>query len=167
MTENVKVDIYTDVKAALEGISTVKHVLHYNEQDLNEGEIISRNYPQCWIHFSDIVWLPNELKANNTNTTQAQKGDITLTVYISQFTLKEDNDSFLEHMSLINEVYRALILIDNENYTPLVRVSETDTAQDNVRIWQVTFTTQVIECGISDNKTDAAPVDLILNVGPF
>jgi hypothetical protein len=170
MTDNVKLDLYNDIETALINVvdsnnnKLIKNVLKYNSQDVNNDTIIQKNYPQAWIHFSDISWNPSMLDGHNQNTTQEQKGLISITIHIEQFSLKGNEDTWKSDLTLINLVYRALANMKGENYTSLQRVTEIDHVNNNnVRDWQIIFTTQVTESGISKGQTDAAPVTLIIN----
>jgi hypothetical protein len=165
MTDNVKVDLYTAIKSALLEIEDFQHVLKYNGQDQNPEEETLRNYPQAWIHLSAIEWSPNMLKANQRNTTQEQKGDINVTIYIAQESLLDNDDTFLNDMLLVQKVYRKLAMLQGENFTPLQRVGEIDDVNNNnVRHWEITFSTKVTECGVDDNKTGVSHVTLQINI---
>jgi len=166
MTSDVKYDLYVAIENALEAIPAIKHVLKYNSQDLTNDKIHQRNYPQAWIANSSIVWQPSSLHAHNQNTTAEQKGEMEITIHISQHSLSGDNTTWKPDLSLINTVYRALtnLQLDTESFSPLQRASEVDdTDNNNVRIWQIVFTTMVTECGVSENLEDVAPIDLVIN----
>lgn len=166
MTSDVKYDLYTAIETALEGISAIKHVIKYNSQDFNNDKIFQRIYPQAWMQLSSIVWNPSELKAHQQNATQQQKGNVEVTIYIAQHSLKENESTWLPDLSLINSVYRALTNLSTatESFTPLQRVSEVDHIDNNnVRIWQIVFSTMIEECGVTNNQEDATPVTLTIN----
>lgn len=166
MTSDVKYDLYVAIENALEAIPAIKHVLKYNSQDLTNDKIHQRNYPQAWVQLSSIEWQPSSLYAHNQNGTQEQKGTIEVIVYISQHSLSGDNETWKPDLTLINTVYRALtnLQLDTESFTPLQRVRETDYIDNNnVRIWQTVYTTMAIECGVTENLVDVAPVDLVIN----
>jgi len=164
MTEDVKYDIYTTIEAALEEIAELKHVLKYNSQDIDVTQEQQLNYPQAWLYFSSIEWKDNMQVGHQQNTTREQKGDFEITVRIAQHSFENDNVSWKTDLSIFNTVYRKLANLRGDNFTPLQRKSENDdTTNDNVRIWNIVFTTMGTECGVSNNKTDAAPVKLTIN----
>lgn len=159
MTDNVKLDLYNAVKTALQEITEIKNVVRYNSQQENEPQETRRQYPQAWIEFSSVEWPPSLHKANNSDTSNEQKGNIELTVHLAVWDLRDDDDSFSDALTLTDKIYRKLTMLEDENFTPLQRVSEIDDInQDNVRDWQITFTTMVIEAGVSLSQVDAAPV---------
>lgn len=161
MTDNVKLDLYNAVETALIAITDFKNVLKFNSQDVHDSDEKKRRYPQAWIEFSDIGWGSSKLKPNQANSTQEQNGIIQITIHIESFSLKDDNDIFKSDLELISKAYRALTMIQDENFTPLQRIGEIDDInQNNVRDWQIIFTTQVTEAGVEDNKSDAAPVTI-------
>jgi hypothetical protein len=163
MTENVKLDVYNDVEAALNEIIELKNTLKYNSQDVNNEKSIQKQYPQAWIHLSSVDWNPSMLTAHNQDATQEQKGILTITVHIEQYSLKGNEATWKPDLALINTVYRKLANMSGENYTPLQRVSEVDDINNNnVRDWPISFTTEVTEAGISKEQTNAAPVGLTI-----
>jgi len=166
MTNDAKYDLYTAIETALEAIPEIKHVLKYNSQDFNNDTIIQKQYPQAWVQLSSILWQPSELTAHNVNATQQQKGSIEATVFISQHTLSDDSTTWKPDLGLINTVYRSLTNLssEDENFTPLQRISEVDDIDNNnVRTWQIVFSTMVTECGVDVGLEDAAPVILTIN----
>jgi hypothetical protein len=169
MSADVKKDLYTDIVTALEGIvdsdnvRKIEHVLKYNSQDFNNDSIDQKNYPQAWMQFSSVTWLPSELKAHNENATQEQKGNVEITVFISQYSLDNDDSTWQSNLSLINDIYRALTNMGGDGYSPLQRVSEVDDIDNNnVRTWQIVFSTAVTECGVDEGLEDASPVELTI-----
>jgi hypothetical protein len=161
MTDNVKLDVYNDVETALNEITKLKHTLKYNSQDVNNDTIIQKQYPQAWIQLSSIDWTPSMLEGHNQNITQEQKGNLIITIHLEQYSLKGNEATWKLDLSLINEVYRKITNMSGENYTPLQRVSEIDDVNNNnVRDWQMSFSTFVVESGVSEKKQDAAPVEL-------
>jgi len=150
LTDNVKLDLYKAIKSALEGISSIKHVRHYNSQEVDFKSEKSRNFPQAYIGFSDITWKPSELQVTQSDTTQQQKGNITVTVYLELKSFKGDNESFEDDLDIINDVYREITMVEGDNWQPLQRVSEReDPSNDNVRFWAIDFITMVEETGVS------------------
>lgn len=163
MTENVKLDLYNDIETALGEITAIKNVLKYNSQDVNNEKEIQKQYPQSWISLSTIDWNTSELTAHNQDATQQQKGNITITIHIEQFSLSGNEKTWKPDLTLINTVYRKIANMSGDGYSPLQRVSETDDIDNNnVRDWQILFTTQVTECGVSLSLEDAAPVKLTI-----
>jgi len=166
MTSDVKYDLYVAIENALESIPAIKHVLKYNSQDLTNDKIHQRSYPQAWIQFSSIQWQASSLHAHNQNTTREQKGTIEITIYISQHSLKGNAETWKPDLTLINTVYRTLtnLQLNTESFSALQRTGEVDHIDNNnVRIWQTTYTTRVTECGVTEDLTDIAPVTLTLN----
>ena len=164
MTEDIKYDLYTIIETALETISEIKHVIKYNSQDLNNEKIHQLNYPQAWMQMSSITWDESMLTAHRQNLTQEQKGNIEITVYIAQHSMKDNNETWKPDLSLINKVYRAVTNVSGDGFSPLQRISERDDiSNDNVRIWEIVFSTKVTECGVSRDLEDATPVTLIIN----
>lgn len=162
---SVKLELYQDVKTELQTITTIKNVLHYNGQDLQNFEkTVSKNFPQAWIQLSDITWNSSELTAYNKNVTQQQKtGSVTITIYYAAWNLKEDEDTFENDLIEVDKIYRALTMIEGDNFQPLQRVGENDVPNSGVRVWAQTYTTMLTECGVSKELTDAAPVTLQIN----
>ena len=161
MTNDVKLDLYNAVEEALIAITDFKNVLKFNSQDVHDSDEKKRRYPQTWIEFSDISWDPSKLKPDQANSTQEQNGIIQITIHIESFSLKDDNDIFKSDLELISKVYRALTMLQGENFTPLQRIGEIDDInQNNVRDWQIVFTTQVTEAGVEIGQVDAAPVTI-------
>ena len=89
---SVKLELYQDIKAALQDLTFIKNVLHYNGQDLlNYEKNNSKRFPQSWIQISNVTWQPSQQVPYNQNRTQQQKSDtIIVTVYYASFTLLED-----------------------------------------------------------------------------
>jgi hypothetical protein len=163
---SVKVELYQAIKAELESIPSVKNVLHYNGQDLLDYEKDNpKRWPQYWIQLSSIEWLPSELKPNQSNRTQQQKSAaVTITIYYATYSLNEDDETFEDDLTAVDLSYRALTMIDGDNFGPLQRVSESDTAtNNNVRVWAQTYTTKLTECAIANTDVDAAPVQIVIN----
>jgi len=161
---SVKLELYQDVKAALSAIESIKTVMHYNGQDAqNFQKTVAKNFPQSWIQLSNIEWNPSELTAHNSNVTQQQKtASVIVTVYYASWMLKEDDDSFETDLVAIDEIYRALTMLEGLNYQPLQRIGEVDVPNLGVRIWAQTYTTMLTECGVSKSLTDASPVTLAI-----
>jgi hypothetical protein len=163
MTDNVKLDVYNDVETALNEITALKNTLKYNSQDVNNDKISQKQYPQAWISLASIDWNPSMLTAHNQDATQEQKGNLIITIHIEQYSLSGNETTWKPDLALINTVYRKLANMSGKNYTPLQRVSEIDDVNnDNVRDWQMSFTTSVTECGVSKELEDAAPVELTI-----
>ncbi|MDH4127164.1 MAG: hypothetical protein OEV44_00310 [Spirochaetota bacterium] len=164
MTDNVKLDLYNAIETALKEIAELKHVLKYNSQDKYDEKIIPKQYPQAWIHFSSIDWNSSLLMPHNKNQTQEQKGIINITIHIEQFSLSGNETTWKPDLNLVNNVYRKLTNLKGENFTQLQRISETDDIDNNnIRDWQITFSTMVVENGVTEGHTDVAPVSLIIN----
>jgi hypothetical protein len=162
----VKKDLYQAIKAALESVTTIKNVMHYNGQDLNNFEQEnSKRFPQCWIQLTSTTWLPSELDAYNKNETRQQKSEAaTITIYLATFSLNDDDDTFEADLDVVDEIYRALTNLDGALFSPLQRASEADVpTNNNVRIWTQEYTTKLTEPPVEAGLTDAAPVALIIN----
>lgn len=160
---SVKLELYQDVKAALQELTFIKNVMHYNSQDiLNYEKNNSKRFPQVWIQLSSIPWNPSELKPYNQNRTQQQKSEpITMIIYYASFSLKEDDETFETDLVNIDLIYRALTMLEGDNFSPLQRASEADIAtNNNVRVWAQEYTTMLTECAIAEALTDSAPLTL-------
>lgn len=163
-TDNVKLDIYNAIEAAINDIPEFKNVRKYNSQDLNEPTEIPRNYPQAFIYFPSIEWKPLMMEGYNQNLTQEQKGDIIVAVRVSLYSLKDNEDTFKPDFALIQSVYRSLSAIKGENFTQLHRVfEEDDINNNNVRTWEIQFTTSVVECGVSKGQEDAQGATIVID----
>jgi len=162
---STKLELYQGIKTKLEAVTSLKTVTHYNGQDLQNFEkTVSKNFPQAWIQLSSITWNPSELKAHNENRTQQQKtGEAIVTIYLASWHLKEDNDTFETDLATVDEIYRALTMLEGTNYQPLQRVNESDIPNQGVRIWAQTYTTMLTECGVTTSHTDASPLELTIN----
>lgn len=162
---SVKIELYQAVKAALQEITEIKNVLHYNGQDsYNYEKDIARRFPQAWIQLTSIPWQYPEQASYNKNRTRQQKSEgITITVYLATFNLKEDDDTFEDDLLLVDKIYRKLILLDGDHFTELVRISESDTpTNDNVRVWAQEYTCMLTEQAEAKTLIDVSPVDLDL-----
>ena len=161
---SVKVDLYTAIKTQLETLTFLENVLHYNGQDLlNYEKDHAKRFPQSWIQLSAIDWTASEIEPHNSNRSQQQKGNATITIYYASYALSDDTDTFETDLGNIDLIYRALIMLDSTNFSPLQRAIETDDAtNNNVRVWSQQFTTQLTEQALADTLTDAAPVELTI-----
>jgi hypothetical protein len=160
---SVKLDLYRDIKAALQDLTFIENVLHYNGQDLlNYEKDNSKRFPQSWIQISNVTWQPSQQIAYNQNRTQQQKSDTSLiTVYYASYSLLEDDETFETDLVNIDLIYRALTMLEGDNYTPLQRIGESDIAtNNNVRVWAQEYTTMLTEPAIAKALTDAAPLTL-------
>ena len=163
---SVKLEIYQAIKVKLLAIDGMRNVEHYNGQDIyNYEKDHARRFPQSWISFSTIQWQPSMTNAYNQNTTKEQKSAaFTVTVRFATFNLKSDNDTFESDLENIDTIYRALTNLGGNNFSPLQRLTEEDNPNNNnVRVWTITFSTMVTECGVSKEEEDAAPLALIIN----
>ena len=163
---SAKLILYQDVKAALQAISEIKNVLHYNGQDLTNFEKdVSLQFPQVWVQLTSITWKPSELKAYNQNKTQQQKSDQAfITIYSATYSLRNDNDTFENDLLLVDKIYRALANLDGDCYGPLQRLNEEDQpTNNNVRVWAQTYSTMLTEAPISEGLVDVSPVELTIN----
>lgn len=163
---SVKLEVYQSIKERLQDLTFVRNVLHYNSQDaLNYEKDISRRFPQVWIQISDVTWQPSQHQPYNQNRTHQQKSDaVAITVYYASFSLKEDEDTFETDLVNIDLIYRALTMLDGNNFNPLQRVSETDVpTNNNARVWAQVFTTMLTEPAVATDLVDAAPLELVIN----
>jgi hypothetical protein len=163
---SVKLELYQAIKAKLQAIPEVRNVLHYNGQDLtNYEQDNAKRFPQVWIQLGTIEWQPSELQAHQSNRTQQQKsGTVAITIYYASFSLNEDDETFETDLTAIDKIYRALTMLDSDNFAPLQRVSESDlSTNNNVRIWPQIYSTMLTECAVTGNDTDAAPVTIQIN----
>lgn len=161
MTDNVKLDLYNAIEEKLLALPEFKHVLKYNSQDLTMEKEIPKQYPRMYIYYPDISWNPLMLTGHNQNTTQEQKGDITVAVRILLYSLKDNEDTFKPDFALIQKAHRSIIGMQDEGFTTLQRVSETDDIDNNnVRTWEIQYSTSVVECGVSKGEADAQGVTL-------
>lgn len=166
MSNSVKLDIYQDIKAQLETITSIRNVLHYNGQDmLNYEKDISKLFPQSWIQINTVSWQPSSLSPHQQNRTQQQKSDtVSVTIYYASWDLRDDNDTFEIDLVNIDLIYRALTMLEGDNYNPLQRISETDVpTNNNVRVWTQEFTTMLTEQAIARTEVDATPVTTTIN----
>lgn len=163
---SVKLDLYQAIKAQLEGLSFLENVLHYNGQDLldYEKDIVKR-FPQAWIQLTSTPWQPSELKPNQENRTQQQKsGPISILIYYAVFSLDSDDDTFETDLVNIDLIYRVLAMLEGTNFSPLQRLSETDSpTNNNVRVWIQEYTTMLTEQAIAETDVDATPVTVVIN----
>jgi len=163
---SVKKDLYTAIKTALQGVEELKNVLHYNGQDTSDYENDhSKRFPQAWIQISDIEWKPSSQRPHESNQTQEQKTEIVnVTIYYASFSLSDDDDTFLTDLDNVDRIYRALTMLQGDNFNPLQRASEGDDSNNNnVRIWIQQYTTMLTENAVSLDRVDAAPVTLTIN----
>lgn len=163
---SVKLELYQAIKAQLETITSIENVLHYNGQDLQNFEKDnSKRFPQAWIQLSSITWDPSQLHPHQSNRTQQQKSsETTITIYYATFSLNEDDETFETDLTNIDLIYRALTMLDGDNFNPLQRTGESDDpTNNNVRIWAQTYSTMLTECANVSTDVDAAPVTLVIN----
>lgn len=162
---SVKINLYEAIKTAIEAIPSIKNVLHYNGQEiLNYEKDIPKRFPQCWIQLTSIEWNSSEQRPNNANITQQQKTAlVNISIYTATFSLNEDNETFTNDLILVDLVYRALSMLEGVNFSPLQRVSESDiSTNNNVRVWQQDYTSQLTENAIALNNEDVAPINLVI-----
>ena len=164
---SVKLELYQAVKAKLQTLTFIENVLHYNGQDLNNyQQEKAMRFPQAWIQISNVTWKPSSQQSDNLNRTQQQKSEVVaLTIYYaSEINLNDDTDTFEDHLTAIDLIYRALTMMETDNINPLQRVSEDDIPNnENVRIWSQTFTTMLTEQAVSKTDINSSPVTLTLN----
>lgn len=163
---SVKKTLYQAIKTALEEITEIRNVMHYNGQDGKRFEKnVSKRFPQVWIQLSSVNWKESESGAYNVNRTRQQKTEsVEVTIYSAQFSLNEDDETFPTDLDLIDLIYRKLTMLDGENFTPLQRVSEVDIPTNtNVRIWTQTYSTMLTEMANAEDLIDASPVTLVIN----
>lgn len=163
---SVKVELYQAIKAKLQELEGVKNVLHYNGQDILDYEKDnSKRFPQYWVQLTNIEWEPSQQQPHQANRTHQQKTtSVAITIYYATFSLKGDDDTFEDDLAAVDLSYRALSMLDGDNFGPLQRVSEGDEAtNNNVRIWTQVYMTQLTECAIDGTEIDAAPVLLVIN----
>lgn len=161
---SVKLDLYQAVKTQLETITSIKNVLHYNGQDvLNYEQDHALRFPQSWIQLTSVPWKPSELEAYNKNRTRQQKSDTgtIISIYSAVWSLNDDDDTFETDLVLIDEIYRALTLLDGDNFSPLERINEEDVpTNNNVRVWLQQYTTMLTEKAVTQTLVDVEPVTL-------
>lgn len=163
---SAKLELYQAIKIALEAISGIEEVIHYNGQDLlNYEKDIGRRFPQCWIQLTTIPWQPSQLGAYNENRTRQQKSTgAIITIFTAQRTVKDDDDTFEIDLVFIDLVYRALTLLDGDHFSPLERLSESDLpTNSNIRVWAQEYTTMLTERANASTLEDAAPVTLVID----
>jgi len=156
MTDNIKLDLYNAIETELLTLPEFKHVLKYNSQDLNIEKEIPKQYPQMYIYYPEIAWQPLMQEGHNHNTTKEQKGDIVVALRILLYSLTDNQGTFKPDFALIQKAHRSIIGMQGEGFTTLQRVSEVDDINnENVRTWEVQYSTRVVECGVSKNQADA------------
>jgi hypothetical protein len=157
---NVKLDLYDAIVAKLEQVDEIENVFHFNNQPRDIEDENSYLRPACLVGFSNIVWLPSKNNAMNNGTQEQNSATLEVNVTVeSKIDLRGDTVSFPDHLLLIDKVYRALANLEGANFTPLQRIAEEDdTENTNVRRWEITFSTQITEPGVSLGQTDASPV---------
>ena len=163
---SVKIDLYNAIKTRLETVSSLRNVLHYNGQDLfNYEKEHARRFPQAWVQLTSTTWKPSELEAYNKNRTRQQKSDqCIISIYSATFSLDDDDDTFETDLILIDDIYRAITLLDGSNFTALERINEEDSpTNNNVRVWLQQYSTMLTEQAVAGTLEDVAPVDLTID----
>lgn len=162
---SVKKELYQSIKSALQEITDIKNVLHYNGQDgLNYEKDLSRRFPQSWIQLTSVPWISPEGYSYNKNRTRQQKSQaITVTIYLATFSLNEDDETFETDLDLIDKIYRKLDGLDGDHFTDLQRTNESDIpTNNNVRVWAQEYTTMLTEQAEEKTLVDVSPVELVI-----
>lgn len=148
---SVKLDIFKDIKAAIESkVTEIQDVRLYNAQFDNEDREKAFNYPVVFIEFADIPWEQSNQKVEGIlGINKEQKGGLAIiTLHIGFTHLENETISFELMAPILEKVYFAVQGLQSDLYTALLRITERqDVDHDRVIDWQMDFTTMMLQVG--------------------
>ena len=173
MSNSIKIDLYEAVRDTLSALlvgggpdKLFKYVGHYNSPELENENNFAYRTPAAFIALNTVDWQETRAEAPSLDLTREQNGLATLTVHYFIHDLRTDKDSYVDHLTIINQGYRALIGLRSTaavegKFSSLRRVNEVDdNAFANLRHWRQTYSSWVQEAPILEGQVDAAPVTL-------
>lgn len=133
---------YSEIKAKLEEITTLKTVRLWNNQVDNDNKEIAFDYPAVFVEFPAIEW--------ESRSYGNQIGVVDVTLYICQKEFRKENINFFD---LIDEVYLKIQGFSSEVISSEMQRTneEQDTEHGNIIIWKQTYSMQ-IEDSLNNNE---------------
>jgi hypothetical protein len=174
MSNSIKIDLYTALKTEIAALLEAgpgsdplfKFVGHYNTpEEKNENEFAYRT-PAAFISLDRVAWIDTLWDHPGQDLSRQQNGVATFTIHIFIHDLRTDTDSYVEHLAIVNRVYRALIGLRSPStvegkYSSCRRIHEQDDREfANLRHWRQTYESFVQEAPISTDQVDASPATL-------
>lgn len=153
--KSVEIILYEQIELALEDLlteKTIRSVEIWNEQITNESTERPRQYPYVGVQI-DTEWMGDEAYNSIPNIKQnQQKGNCTIIIHYIYESLQDETQTWLTQRAHAHTVHRALNgLYYDQYFVPLIRTSTPhEDSHDRVSDIQITYMTQIIECGITD-----------------
>ncbi|MCK4909850.1 MAG: hypothetical protein KAS70_08120, partial [Planctomycetes bacterium] len=147
-----------------------KHVGHYNSPETENDNNFAYRTPAAFISIDRVDWTATKFDHPGQDLSREQDGLATFTIHIFLHDLRTDTDSYPEHLTTINRVYRALIGLRSPStvegkYSSFRRVREVDDIIfSNLRHWKQTYESFVQEAPISAERVDASPATLEVTI---
>lgn len=178
MSDSIKVDLYTAVRNKLAGLvesappndPLFKFIGHYNEPELENENNFAYRTPAAFIAINNVDWQETRFDHKSSDLSREQNGTATITIHIFIHDLRTDSENYIDHLTTINRVYRALIglrslpAVDGK-FSSLRRVRDVDDSKfENLRHWRQVYTSWVQEAPLSSEQVDAQPVTLKYNI---
>ncbi len=178
MSDSIKIDLYTAVRNALAALleggpasdPLFKFIGHYNSPEIDNDNNFAYRTPAAFIALNNVDWSETRFDHPSSDLSRQQNGLATLTVHIFIHDLRTDSETYIEHLTTINRVYRALIGLRSlpaveGKFSSLRRVRDVDDSQfANLRHWRQVYTSWVQEAPQTFGQTDAQPVTLKYNI---
>lgn len=173
MSNSIKIDLYSAVKAAIVALKEAdlvtplfKFVGHYNSPETATDNNFAYRTPAAFISLDSIDWQATKFDHPSLNLKREQDGLLTFTIHIFLMDLRTDTDCYLDHLAIINKVYRALIGLRSPDtvegkYSSFRRVKETDDMRfENLRHWRQIYQSFVQEAPVKAEQVDAQPATI-------
>lgn len=158
---SAKLELYNAIKTKClamvdsEDKTIVNTFGHFNNQFDRINEEIQFLFPAIYLEFSPIEWS-TDVGVSQVNHSQQQRAICDVILHIGVENKKDESDSFLEDIAIIDEIYNQLNGLNGTQFTPLVRISESDDVNhNNIRDWQVTYRCELHEKGYDGTQIDA------------
>jgi len=165
---SVKLNLFNDIKTAIEATSADR-VLLFNNQFENETRELVHPYKTVLIEFRSVPWTTTKQRTpkglENGDVMKSQKsGETIIALHIGYNTGKEATNSFEELDTYLQEIYFAVQDLQGEYYQPLKRIMEIhDTNHDRLIVWQMEFSTMLEEVGTTDTSLEEKTATLELD----
>jgi hypothetical protein len=124
-----RLNIFNDIKTAVEAVSGIQTVRLYNSQFENESEELAFNYPAVFIEIAEIEY--------ENKTRSLQDANYTFVLHCGFVSYDTEDTTVL---TTIDNIHKAVHGLDGQDYTPLILVrAEHDSDHANVIIERLTF----------------------------
>lgn len=143
-------------------VTEFNEVLPWNNQidSMELSQERSYNFPNCFIGFQIPALFTNEASGQQHST-------IELTLYIVDEIYSNEFDDGTPNLDIFDIKQKTFIAM--QGYTdgfigPFSRIAEeTDEDHPNLYVFKQTYTVELIDCTIPDNKEKATPTGAIIN----